>query len=96
MYNSILIKWGQSQDKCLSISIDKESVAPILYHPSFTEEFSMEAAASQVGLGPILTHDYKKKADRFPDLSCSRAGQNRRREVKLCDGAQNASCSLGG
>ena len=41
---------GSKQDKCLSILIDKESNAPILYHPDFTEEFSIEAAASQAGL----------------------------------------------
>ena len=41
IYNSSLIKQGQSQDKRLSILIDKESIAPILYHPDFTEEFSI-------------------------------------------------------
>ena len=61
MYNSNLIIWGQSQYKWLSLLIDKESVAPILYHPDFTEEFSIEAAASQNGLGAVLTHDYKKE-----------------------------------
>ena len=59
MYYFSLIKWGQSQDKRLSILIDKESVAPILYHPNFTEEFSIEAAVSQRGLGAVLTYNYK-------------------------------------
>ena len=52
MYYSSLIKLGQNQDKRLSILIDKESNAPILYNPEFTEEFSIEIAGSQVGLGP--------------------------------------------
>ena len=70
MYNSRLTKWGQSHDNCLSILIDKESVAPILYHPNFTEEFSIEAAASQVGLGAVLTQDYKREGGHIsrPDL----------------------------
>ena len=59
MYNSSLIKWGQSQDKRLSIWIDKESIAPILYHPDFTEESSIEAAASKVVLGGVLSHNYE-------------------------------------
>ena len=60
--------------------IDKESVAPILYHPDFTEEFSIEAAASQVGLGAVLTHNYKIEGGQISRPVCSgqvRTGEER-------------------
>ena len=49
----MLIKWGQSQDKRLSILIDKESVAPILYHPEFTEDFPLKPQRPKLVWGRV-------------------------------------------
>ena len=60
---------------CLSILKYKLSLAPILKYPDFTKEFSIEMDASQVGLGAVLTLEYKIEGKKYfkPVLYASRS-----------------------
>ena len=53
------IKWDQQHDKCLLVLKNKLSLAPILKYPNFMKKVVIETDASQVGLGAVLTQEYK-------------------------------------
>ena len=69
------VKCDQKHNECLSVLKDKLSTAPILKYPDFTKEFAIETDASQVGLGAMLTQEYKVEGEKFfmPVLYASRS-----------------------
>ena len=50
---------GSEEHECFSLFKDKLLSAPILQYPDFTKEFSIKMDTSQVGLGAMLTQEYK-------------------------------------
>ena len=61
------------------------SLEPILKYPNFTKDFTIETDTSQVGLGALLTQEYKIKGKKhfMPVLYAIRSlkGDNRQYSV---------------
>ena len=81
------IKWDQQHDKCLLVLKNKLSLAPILKYPNFMKEFAIETDASQVGLGAVLTQEYKVEGEKFfmPVLYASRSLKGAKRQYSVTD-----------
>ena len=81
------VKWDQQHDKCLLLLKHKLSTAPILKYPDFMKEFAMETDASQVGLGAVLTQDYKIEGKKIfmPVLYASRSLKGAKRRYSVTD-----------
>ena len=59
------VKWDQQHDKCLLLLKHKLSMAFILKYPDFMKYFAIRTDASQVGLGAVLTKEYKIEDNRI-------------------------------
>ena len=81
------IKWDQQHNKCLWVLKNKLSLAPILKYPNFMKEFAIKKDASQVGLGAVLTHEYKIKGKKIfmPVLYTSRSLKGAKRRYSVTD-----------
>ena len=69
------IKWDQRHNKCLLVLKNELSLAYILKYPNFMKEFVIEMDTSQIGLGAVLTQEYKVEGEKFfmPVLYASRS-----------------------
>ena len=81
------VKWDQRHNKCLSLLKDKLSSAQILQYPDFTKKFSIKTDASQVGLGAVLTQEYKIEGKKISMLVCfaSRSLKGAKRQYSVTD-----------
>ena len=81
------VKWDQQHDKCLLLLKHKLSMAPILKYPDFMKEFAIKTDASQVGLGAVLTQEYKIKGKKIfmPVLYASRSLKGAKRRYSVTD-----------
>ena len=81
------IKWDQQHNKCLLVLKNKLSSAPSLKYPNFIKEFAIETDASQVGLGAMLTQEYKVEGEKFfmPVLYASRSLKEAKRQYSVTD-----------
>ena len=66
---------------------DKLSLAPILQYPDFKKEFSIKMDASQVGLGAMLTQEYKIKGKKIsiPVFLASRSLNGSKRQYSVTE-----------
>ena len=66
---------------------DKLSTAPILKYPDFTKKFAIKKDASQVGLGAVLTQEYKIEGKKYfmPLLYASRSLKGAERQHAVTD-----------
>ena len=65
----------------------KLSLDPILKYPNFMKEFAIETDASQVGLGAMLTQEYKVECEKLfmPELYSSRSLKGTKRQCSMKD-----------
>ena len=62
-------------------------IGTILKYPDFTKEFAIETDASQVGLGAVLTLEYKIEGKKYfmPVLYASRSLKGAKRQYSVMD-----------
>ena len=53
----------------------------ILKYPDFTKEFAIKTDASQVGLGAVLTQEYKIEGKKYLCLCCTQVGLLKRQAI---------------